>query len=333
MNKKIIFTIVGILIVGIIILSWRSRKLDQQYESNVVTLGNVSKTIKVDATLQPNIYVDISTELPTLIDWVGVKINDEVKKGQEVLRLDKKSINAQIRNAQLAVERAELAEKQSRRKWDDLKPEERESIKKASEQSRQTLNEIYAQASKTSITSSIDGVVTKQNAHVGEVASGVLLRIIDLDSLQVEALIPEVDISKVYVGEKVYIIFDAHPEKEIKGKVELIEMGNINLQGNTYYKAILTMDNVDDDITIFDGMNAEVNIEFANENNILVISRDFATKDDEGYFVYTTDSSNKNKEIFVKQYFEAGLIGDEKIEVISGLSKDQNIIKLIEEVQ
>ncbi|MCK4636206.1 MAG: efflux RND transporter periplasmic adaptor subunit [Candidatus Moranbacteria bacterium] len=330
MSKKIIFTIVGILIVSVVILLWRSRKLDQQYENDIVTIGNVSKTINVDATLQPNIYVDISTELPTLINWVGVKINDEVKKGQEVLRLDKKSINAQIRNAQLAVERAELAEKQSRRKWDDLKPEERESIKKASEQSRQTLNEIYAQASKTSITSSIDGVVTKQNAQVGEVASGVLLRIIDLNSLQVEALIPEIDISKIYADETVYITFDAYPEKEIKGKVKLIEIGNINLQGNTYYKAIIKMDNVDD-IVILDGMNIEVDIEFASKNNVLVIPRDFATKDDKGYFVHTTDSSNKNKEIFVKQYFEAGLIGDEKIEIISGLSKGQNIMKLIEE--
>ena len=332
MIKKIVIIITVFLIVsGIAIVSLKQASMsDQQYENDIVVLGDVRKTINVDATIQPKTYIDISTELPTLIDWVGVEVNDYVEAGQELLRLNQDSIDAQVRSAQLAVERAELAEQQGRLKSSHLSSKEILSLKKASEQARQTLDEIYAQSEKTSITSSIDGVVIKQNANVGEIASGVLMQIIDPESLRVEALIPEVDISRVQVGGVARIIFDAYPEKEINGKVELVEIGSINLQNNTYYKANLKMDNVNN-IIILDGMNASVDIEFEREDNVLMIPRTFATKDEKGYFVYILNSSSESKEAPVKQYFETGLIGDENIEVVDGLSDGQQIVQFITE--
>jgi RND family efflux transporter MFP subunit len=330
MIKKVVIIIIILLIVGsvAIVLLGQSRASDKQYENGVVALGDVYKTINVDAIIKPDVHVDISTELPALINWVGVEVNDSVKKGQEILRLDQDSIDAQIKNAQLAVERAELAEQRGRLKSSDLSSKEILSLKKASEQARQTLGEVYAQAKKTSIISTIDGVVTKQNAHVGEVASGILVQIIDPKSLRVEALIPEVDISRIHLGGTARIIFDAYSEKEIMGRVELIEVGSINLQNSTYYRAILAMDNIND-VMIFDGMNAEVDIEFERKDNVLVISRAFTAKDENGYFVYTLNSSGENKEIPVKQYFETGLIGDENIEIVEGLSEGQQIVQFI----
>ena len=91
-------------------------------------IADVHKTINMDATMNPDVYVDITSELPTLISSVEVSVNDVVEDGQELFTLDKKSIYAQLNNAKLTVERAELAEKQARRKWDTLKPEERESM-------------------------------------------------------------------------------------------------------------------------------------------------------------------------------------------------------------
>lgn len=335
MKKSVIFIIIVILVLTVIAFFYSFRQMtapEQHYESAVVAMGDVSKTINVDATLQPDSHVDIATEIPTLIEWVGVEVNDEVEKGDAILRLDKDAVNAQVKNAQLAVERAELAEQQARRQWDKMKPEERESIKKATEQSRQILNEVYSQAKKTTITSSIDGIVIKQNARVGEVATGVLVRIIDPESLRVEALIPEVDLSRVKIGSTTRIILDAYPEIQIMGEVEMIEMGNIELQGNTYYKAILIMDS-GEDIDFFDGMNAEVDIEFDREEGVLVIPRAFVQKDDQGYFVHIIDTQHKGSGDPVQQYFSAGLIGDENVEVVSGLAKGQSIILVTPEDQ
>lgn len=335
MKKSVLFIIIVILVLTVVAFFYSFRQVtapEQHYESATVTMGNVSKTINVDGTLQPDSYIDISTEIPTLIEWVGVAINDQVAEGDKIIRLDKDAVNAQVKNAQLAVERAELAEQQARRQWDKMKPEARESIKKATQQSRQMLNEAYAQAKKTTITSAIDGIVIKQNAHVGEVASGVLVRIIDPESLRVEALIPEVDISRVAIDSTAWITFDAYPEDAIEGKVEMIEQGSIELQGNTYYKAILSMDPTVD-IEFLDGMNAEVNIEFDREDDVLVIARSFVQKDDQGYFVSILDASHQGKSIPEKQYFSAGLVGDENIEIRSSLVQGQSVVLVIPEDQ
>ncbi|XLQ19947.1 MAG: efflux RND transporter periplasmic adaptor subunit [Candidatus Moraniibacteriota bacterium] len=325
-NKIITVIVVLILVVGGIFF-FRSRNIVQSYTEVIIASGDVEKTIDINAQMTPEVYADISTELPTLINSVDVSVNDYVEEGQELFRLDKKSIYAQINNAKLAVERAELAEQQARRKWDVLKPEERESIKKATEQSRQTLNEIYAQAAKTTIVSPIDGVIIEQNARVGEVASGIIMKIIDLESLRVEGLLPEVDVAKVSKGDKAYIVFDAYPNNAIAGTFASMDTGSTVDQNSTYYKTIIDIDNKEN-IAILDGMNAEVDIVIEHKNNVTIVLRDITQKDDEGYFVYVMNSENNKKDPFVKKYFETGIIGDENIEIISGLSVGDKVVKL-----
>ncbi len=325
MIKKIIITVVVVVLIGGVIFFVRSRKSEQPYTQSQATTTDVHKTINVDATMNPDVYADIASELPTLIASVDVEVNDEVKKGQELFRLDKKSIYAQINNAKLAVERAELAEQQARRKWDMLKPEERKSIVKATEQSRQTLNEIYAQAAKTTITSPIDGIVIEQNARVGEVAQGIVMRIIDPKSLQVEALVPEVDIAKVSKGDKSFIIFDAYPDKIVEGTFVSMDTGSTLKQNNTYFKAIIDIDDKDD-ITILDGMNASVDIEIDKKTGVTAIPREYAKKDDNGYFVYILNDDTGHKEQFAKKYFQEGIVGDEFVEVVSGLATGEQIV-------
>ncbi len=328
MIKKIIIVVIVIVLIGGVLFFIKSRKSEQPYTETQVITTDVHKTINMDATMNPDVYADITAELPTLISTVEVSINDTVKKGQKLFTLDKKSISAQISNARLAVERAELAEQQARRKWDILKPEERESIKKATEQSRQTLNELYAQASKTTITSPIGGIIIEQNARVGEVAQGTVIKIIDPKSLQVEALIPEVDIAKVAKGDKSFIIFDAYPNKVIDGTFVSMDSGSTLNQNNTYFKAVIDIDDKSD-VMVLDGMNASVDVEIEKKIGVVAVPRDYAQKDKQGYFVYGLNVES-NTEQFNKKYFEEGIVGDEFVEVISGL-KTGDIIVMPEE--
>ena len=323
--KKILtILVVGVLIV-VFLIYMRSHKKEQAYREAKVITTNVHKTINVDATMNPDIYADISSELPTLIASVSVAVNDEVKKGQELFRLDKKSIRAQIANAKLTVERAELAERKARRKWDMLKPEERKSTIKATEQARQNLNEVYAQASKTTITSPIGGIVIEQNAHVGEVAQGRVMRIINPESLQVEALIPEVDIAKVAKGDKAFITFDAYPGKIVEGTFMSMDAGSTLKQNSTYFKAKIDIKDKKS-ITLLDGMNASVDIEIEKKLGVKAVPRDFAMKDDQGYFVYALSNKTNDKNQFIKKYFKEGIIGDEFVEIVSGLSVGELIV-------
>jgi RND family efflux transporter MFP subunit len=322
-KKYVKVGIIVVVLAGIVLFVY-SRKKDQPYQKGIVVKGAVQKTINVDATINPDVYANISSELPTRIKKIYVKENETVSKGDRLFDLDKKSISAQINKAKLAVERAELTEKKARRKWDVLKPEDKENIKKETEQSRQTLYELYAQADKTTVVSPLDGIVIKQNAREGEVAQGKIIQIINPESLQVEALVPEVDIAKVQKGQSVKIIFDAYPGEVIVGKVSNIDVGSTVKQNNTYFKVVV--DIVDrNNLTILDGMNAEVDIEVAGKKNVLAVPRKFAKKDKQGYFVYILEN-DKGNESFGRQYFQEGLIGDDFIEVVTGLKDGEEIV-------
>ncbi len=310
---------------------WRTHRVEQKYKEMTIATGDVHKIVNVDAEIVPDIYADISSELPILIDWVGVKENERVKKGQELLRLNQDSLNAQVKYAELALQRSELAEKKARRKWDSLKPEERESFKKATQQARETLREVYAQAEKTVITSPIDGVVITQNAQVGEVAKGTLMKIIDPNSLYLQAMIPEVDVSKIHNGDPVFVSFDAYPNKIVDGKISSINVSSTVEENNTYFKATVDIQNKNN-LKILNGMNADVDIEIEHRKDVTVVPRNWIEKDDDGYYVYILNPNRhgSDKKPFVKKYFKVGLVGKDNVEVVSGLKVGDKIIKMVE---
>ncbi len=326
--KKAIVIILGISFLGGIIFYVQSHNNKPIYDETVVRRESVTSKINVDAEIAPAVYADISSELPVLVKDVFVEKNDRVTKGQKLLTLDQKSVQAQINNAKLSVERAELTEKKARRhnNWKLLKPEDKKSIKKATEQARQKLNEVYAQASRGNIVSPIDGVVIEQNIKIGEVAQGILMRIINTESLEVNLLIPEVDISKVNKGDKVIITLDAYPNKKIFGTINSIDISSTKKQNNTYFQAKVIVHDWQD-IQVLDGMNAEADIIIQQKKNVLVVPRDFAKKDGQGYFVYVNnDIAQKTK--LEKKYFKDGLKDDNFIEILSGLKLNDQIFKL-----
>ncbi len=326
MKKGVLYSIGAIVVVVAFFVIFKSGTKDEQgYEIYTITTGDVHKTIDVDAVMRPDIYQNVTAEVPTLIERVEVRVNDSVTVGEELLRLDRDALNAQIRKAQLAVERAELAENQGRRKSSGLDSRDILSLKKATEQARQTLNELYAQAQKTSIKAMIDGVVVEQNARVGEVANGVMMRIIDPRSLRLEALVPEVDIAGVKEGAEVTVFFDAYQDKGVSGYIKTIEVGSVVVQNNTYYKAIIEL-NLGEEIRLLEGMNAQVDIQTQRREGVMVVDRDVVFRDKDGFYVYVVNAQKKGDNNPEKVYFEEGLVGDKFIEVKSGLRMSQDIV-------
>jgi len=331
MNKKVqskifltIIAIIAIVIFGIFLKNKKTTKA-VSYDKATVAKRDVLKTIDVDGKIKADIYADISSEIPALVKKVYVKENDFVEKGDRLFDLDKKSISAQINAGKIEVEKAELAEKLARRHWDNLKPENRKSIVKTTAEAREKLNEIYAQAGKTTVRSPIDGTVVVENIQPGEVATGLAMKIIDLNSLKLEALVPEVDISKVNNGDSVEVVFDAYPDKKIAGEIIEIDSSATLNQGNTYYKIKIKLSGIEN-LKILNGMNSTVYIITDSKKQALAVPRDFAKKDDQGYFVQVV-SQSKGGDKLVKKYFSPGLIGDNNIEVKDGLTGDLEIVK------
>lgn len=73
----------------------------------------------------------------------------------------------------------------------------------------------------TTITSPLNGVVTKQTASPGEVidSGSPLFTIADLSTVWVQAEVYEKDLGRVSIGQVAYISVDTYPDQQFKGKV------------------------------------------------------------------------------------------------------------------
>ncbi len=219
-----------------------------------------------------------------------------------------------------------------------------------------SLKELKTSLQKTTIKSPYDGIISSLSVEKGERVVGTiqmagteLMRIANLQNMQVQVDVSENDILKTSLNDTVDIEIDAYPDKIFKGHITQIansasNLGNINSNQVTNfiveiaihpnsYKTLIS------DINPFPfrpGMSAGVDIYTDKKLDVLSIpiqavtvrdinknskeDEDVKEQLEEGVFVMESDTAR-----FVQ--VESGLQDDEFIEIVSGLDEELIIIK------
>jgi len=134
------------------------------------------------------------------------------------------------------------------------------------------INNIQAQLTKTVLRSPISGVVTRQEAKVGQLAmaSAILTSVISNDSFEIETNIPEADIVKVRVGNRAKITLDAYgPDIAFDAKVIQIYPAETIIDGVVTYKTLLSVSAPS--ILLKSGMTANIDLITAELKNVIAI--------------------------------------------------------------
>lgn len=84
-----------------------------QYKTTPVTQGNLTIQVTATGTLQPLDKVEMSSETSGTVKTVLVEENDLVKAGQILLKLDTKTLEAQVQQAQANIKMAHAQIRQS----------------------------------------------------------------------------------------------------------------------------------------------------------------------------------------------------------------------------
>jgi HlyD family secretion protein len=130
----------------------------------------------------------------------------------------------------------------------------------------------------TTITSPIDGVVTRVNAEVGEVVvfgtmnnpGTVIIEVADLSKMLVVAEVDEADVSKLQVGQKATVQVDAYPDKEFEGIVDSVALAHtVSNTGTKYYRTEILLDATEE--TLYSGLTAHVDIETCRHADVLKV--------------------------------------------------------------
>lgn len=176
---------------------------------------------------------------------------------------------------------------------------------------------------KTYIISPVDGIVTKQDAKVGEiVGANATVIAVASDNFKIEAFIPEVDVAKIAVGNKADVTLDAYGSGVSFGaRVIKIDPAETILDGIPTYKTTLEFNQKD--VRIRSGLTANITIATAIRENVLSIPTRAVFEENGKKLVriLKTDKTEEKREVIV------GLKGSSgEIEVTSGLVEGESVI-------
>ncbi|WP_041565774.1 efflux RND transporter periplasmic adaptor subunit [Nostoc punctiforme] len=196
---------------------------------------------------------------------------------------------------------------------------------------RGSLQNIQAEINDTIIRAPFDGVVTKKFADPGafvtpttassEVASSSSSSILSLASTnEVVANLAETNISKISLGQKVSITADAYPGKTFEGKVSQIAAQAIVEQNVTSFEVRVSLS--DPQRLLRSGMNAEVDFQVGQVENVLVVPTASVVRQQNATGVYVTGADNKP--VFTR--IETGVTANNFTEVKSGLTGNERVL-------
>lgn len=183
---------------------------------------------------------------------------------------------------------------------------------------------IQVQIANATLSSPINGVVTVQNAKVGEtaVAGQTITSIISANNFEVDAYVPETDIGKVAVGNDVSMTFDAFPGETFAGKVFYIDPAQTIESGVVDYLVKVSFNTPD--TRIKSGLTANLDINTQTDQNALILPQYAVIQNASGTYV---DILQNGKETQVPVTLG---IHDQNgnVEILSGVTKGEQVINV-----
>ena len=199
--------------------------------------------------------------------------------------------------------------------------EDIKSVEAQVRQAKAALDMAKYQLKKTQITAPISGKVTSVTVSSGEMVSPSipLLSIIDVSRIFVKVGISEKDISKIKEGQKVNLEIDAFPEERFQGEVVSRGVAVDQISKTLEVKIEILQPEVQIPVGVF----ARGDILVKTNQDALIISSSALTRKKDGIYVYVIEEGiARQKEVVL------GIIQDERVEILEGLSEEEEIVVL-----
>ncbi|HET9682581.1 MAG TPA: efflux RND transporter periplasmic adaptor subunit, partial [Gemmatimonadaceae bacterium] len=219
-------------------------------------------SVTASGQVQPQLKVDLSSDITGKIVRLAVKEGQMVSKGQFLLQIDPQQAEAAVQrqDASLAASKAGMAQAQANLLQAQKSYERTAAIKKSNptlisdeqleqlrtavdvnkalyesarhqvEQANALLSDARSSLGKTTIYAPMSGRVTRLNVENGETAimgtlnkdAATLLTIADMSVLETKVKVDETDVARIALGDSAVIQIDAFPDTVFTGRVTKI---------------------------------------------------------------------------------------------------------------
>lgn len=369
-SKKTLIIVI-LLCVGAVALYVGFFKKDDkaQLATQSITRMNIDQSIEAVGEVYAKEQVDVGAQVSGQITKLYVQIGDKVKAGDLIAQIDKdkQQNDLDITKAQLASTKANLESKkvaleiassqyQREQKLYSNKATSLENLEtlknnfyglKASVadldaqvvQLEITLKNAEKDLGYTTITAPMDGIIINVAVDEGQTVNAnqstpTIVKIANLDEMEIRMEIAEADVSKIKVGTAVKFSILNDPEKKYEAKISSIDPANTitsdaksNSSSSTsssstsaiYYYAKVFVKNRDNFLRI--GMSVENSIVIKSAPNALAVPT-YAIKNDKGgYFVELLRGGQ-----IVKSYVKIGIKDSINTQILDGVSENDLLI-------
>jgi HlyD family secretion protein len=271
----------------------------------------ITQVVSATGKIQPEVEVKIAPEVSGEVVQLNFREGAVVKKGDLLIKIKPDSYQAQVeqQEASLVASRASALQTKAQllKTRDDLKRSEelyakglisdaeiasarlalevaQANLDSAEAQIRRTegsLTQARDQLTKTMIYSPIDGKVSSLSTEVGERVAGTgsyggaeVMRVADLDRMEVRVNINENDIVNVKVGDKAKVAIDAFPNRKFDGEVKEIGSAAKITGQNTQDEVtnfLVKIRVLEKDVPLRPGMSANSDVETRTVENVVAV--------------------------------------------------------------
>ena len=365
-------------------------------EITAVKTATIVETVSATGKIQPEIEVKISSEVSGEIIMLNVKEGQVVKKGDLLIKINPdlytSSYNRSLSNrsaSKAGLSQSEASFQEAKANYDRSKTLFEKGIisksdwdkavasfevAKASKQNAYfsvqsasaTVSEAKDNLGRTLIYAPADGTISRLNVELGERVLGTqqmagteILRVANLNNMEVEVDVNENDIVKIKVGDQANVEVDAYLKKQFKGIVTSISnsaSAELTADQVTNFKVKVRIlkesyqDLVAGKSTNYSpfrpGMTATVDIITKTKNQVLTVpissvviksdtlpTKENKLEDEELEEAKIPKADKKLECVFVKvgekskiRIIKTGIQDDSNIEIISGLKKGETVI-------
>ncbi len=370
MKKYLIFGGIFIVLAAVISLNLLKEEKGTPVTFEQVTRGTVIKKVTGSGRIKPAMEVNISANVSGKILNIYAKEGQRVKKGQLLVRLDSEQYTAALKRAESALLGALANEKKAQSDYNRNKmlfeqqlisPADLEASEAAlmaaratREQNEASRDEARDQLNKTKLYASMDGVITKLNKEVGEMAIGatfqedVIMVVSDLSVMESLIEVDENEVVNIQIGDSADVELDAFPDTLFRGYVteianSAITKGLGTQEEITNFEVTVTIDNAA--ARFRPGMSTTVDVYTQRVDDVVRVPIQAVTVREAGRLKKKetvedrpSRKEKKDKDKMVEVVFveeeglarakpvKLGISDDDYYQVISGLNEGERVI-------
>jgi HlyD family secretion protein len=167
----------------------------------------------------------------------------------------------------------------------------------------------------------VSGYIAEKFVSPGDLSSPQkpLFRIVTPENIYLGTDVEENQLDQIKLGQKALIIFDAYPDKVYEGKVYLVSK-QVNPATGTFEARITKPP--DKNIKLLVGMTLDATIIISQLKDVMIISSNYVTKDENKTYVSKKDGLVAKKTPVKIQFFD-----NNRVMVIQGLKEGDIIVK------